>query len=133
MSRDIVARIVARARACVGARFRPQGRTIADGLDCVGLAGIAFAAKTPPRDYALRGDAAARVAAGAAAAGLRPVDPGKARAGDLLMVEAGPGQLHLLVLTDLGFVHADAGLRRVVETPGPPPWPVLAAWRDEER
>lgn len=123
--------IVARARGCVGARFRPQGRSVADGLDCIGLAGIAFAVKGLPRDYALRGGTADRVAAGAAAAGLRAIDPSEAGRGDLLMVAAGPGQFHLLVLTDGGFVHADAGLRRVVEAPGPPLWPVLAAWRKE--
>lgn len=125
-------KVVARARACVGARFRPQGRSISDGLDCIGLAGIAFAVETMPRDYALRGGTSARVAAGAVAAGLRPIDPLAAEAGDLLMVEAGPRQFHLLVRTDAGFIHADARLRRVVEVPGPPPWPVLGAWRDSE-
>jgi len=122
--------VVARARACVGARFRLQGRRAAEGLDCVGLAGAAFAIGGLPRDYPLRGNATARVRTLAEAAGLRAINPDEAAAGDLLMVEAGPEQLHLLVLTDGGFVHADAGLRRVVETPGRPSWPVLAAWRN---
>ena len=30
-----------------------------------------------------------------------------------------------------GFVHADAQLRRVVERPGEPPWPVIGIWRFE--
>ena len=28
-----------------------------------------------------------------------------------------------------GIIHADAMLRRVVERPGPVPWPVLGRWR----
>jgi murein DD-endopeptidase / murein LD-carboxypeptidase len=35
------------------------------------------------------------------------------------------------VLTDGGFVHADAGLRRVVETPGRPDATLIGAWREE--
>jgi len=27
------------------------------------------------------------------------------------------------------FVHADLGLRRVVERPLPPPWPIVGVWR----
>ena len=65
----------------------------------------------------------------AEAMGLQTVFPGEERAGDLLMVEAGPGQLHMIVMVPGGYVHADARLRRVVEAPGAPPWPVLAAWR----
>lgn len=33
--------VVARARAAIGARFRPRGRVPEAGLDCVGLAGWA--------------------------------------------------------------------------------------------
>ena len=50
-------------------------------------------------------------------------------AGDLLLLAPGPYQHHLAILTDRGFVHADAGLRRVVETPGWPAWPLVGAWR----
>ena len=54
-----------------------------------------------------------------------------AAAGDLLLCRSGPGQLHLAVGVDGGIVHADAGLRRVVERPGAVPWPVLGVWRWE--
>lgn len=124
--------IVARARACLGARFRPQGRSVVDGLDCIGLAGIALGIDGLPRDYVLRSAGGKRVRAFADAAGLRPIAADAAKAGDVLMVETGPGLIHLLVLTGAGFIHADAGLRRVVETPGRPRWPVLAAWRKIE-
>lgn len=117
--------IVARARACVGARFRPWGRDPALGLDCVGLAGVALGVAVP-RDYALRGGEVAAVTARIAAAGLARVD--EAGPGDLVLVGEGAGQLHLAVMTEAGFVHADARLGRVVETPGRPAG-VIGAWR----
>ncbi len=49
--------------------------------------------------------------------------------GDVVVARAGAGQVHLVVRTELGFVHADASLRRVVERPGGAPWPALEAWR----
>ena len=42
-------------------------------------------------------------------------------------------QLHLGILTRQGFVHADACLRRVVETPGAPSWPVAGIYRLRRR
>jgi hypothetical protein len=44
-------------------------------------------------------------------------------------MEPAAEQLHLAVLTDAGFVHAHAGLRRVVETAGMPEWPVIGIYR----
>lgn len=118
------------ARGCLGARFRPQGRDPAHGLDCVGLAGVAFRRAELPRDYALRGGDAARIAEALEAQGLRRIGLGEAREGDLLLVSSAPRQFHFAVLTETGFVHADARLRRVVETPGRPPWPAVGAWRE---
>jgi lipoprotein Spr len=127
--------IVARARALVGVRFRPQGRSAGLGLDCIGLA--AMATERPlagvPRDYRLRSSDAATLEAGLRSAGLVPVAPDEAAGGDLLVVQAGPAQLHVIVLTGAGFVHADAGLRRVVEVPGAVPWPALSGWRVPSR
>ncbi|HVQ09376.1 MAG TPA: peptidoglycan endopeptidase [Allosphingosinicella sp.] len=120
-------RVVANARALIGVEFRPQGRSPASGLDCIGLAAAAIGVRNPPRDYALRGGSAARLAAALAAAGLRAV--AAARPGDLLVLAPGPAQLHLGIVTEGGLVHADAGLRRVVERPGPAPWPILSIWR----
>lgn len=118
--------VVARARACLGVRFRAQGRDPAHGLDCVGLVGVALAVELPA-DAPLRCADAARVMRAAAALGLRRVDD--RRAGDVALFKSGPGQLHLGVLSEDGLIHADAVARRVVERPGPPPWPALAAWR----
>ena len=115
------------ALAAVGTRFRLHGRG-ADGLDCVGLVAVALRAGgyagVVPTGYSLRsGDWGVldRVL-------VRVVE---ARPGDVLLMAAGPGQLHLGIRTDAGFVHADAGLRRVVERPGMPPWPVIGTWRME--
>jgi hypothetical protein len=118
---------VERARGAIGARFRPHGRSVAHGLDCVGLAGVAYGID-PPRGYAMRSADAAGVATAVAAAGLRIA--ADRRAGDLVLFRAGPGQLHLGIASEDGLIHADASLRRVVERPGTPPWPELMRWRE---
>lgn len=126
--------VIASARRCVGARFRTQGRDRASGLDCAGVVAVAFDKELPPARYGLRGDHGRIIGMVAEAMGLWPVFAGEERRGDLLIVEAGPGQVHMLILTATGFIHADARLRKVVEVPGQSPWPVLAVWRgcDEE-
>ena len=117
--------VVARARDMVGVSFRLHGRD-ATGLDCVGLAAHALRLAAPS-GYPLRGGEPALMR-GRLDGLLHPV-AGPPAAGDLLLMRTGPGQLHLGVWTGAGLVHADAGLRRVVERPGAPPWPVLGCWR----
>ena len=109
----------------LGVRFRLHGRGM-DGVDCVGLAAVALGLGAVPTGYGLRGGRPDRVAA-LLDEWLRRV-AGRA-AGDLLLLLAGPGQLHLAIWTGDGLVHADAGLGRVVERPGEPPWPVIGTWR----
>ncbi len=120
--------VLARARMMIGARFRARGRT-REGIDCVGLAGWAYAVGVPD-SYAMRSGDRARVTEVVAALGLCPA--GDRRAGDLLLLASGPGQLHLGIDSGTGLVHADAMLRRVVERPDPLPWPVLGRWRKSE-
>lgn len=126
--------VAARARSLVGARFRPQGRDKETGLDCVGAAAAAagVAPERVRRDYALRGQTLAEIEHGLADLGCLPVPAEQGRAGDVAVCAAGPAQFHMLVLTEGGFVHADAGLRRVVERPLPIPWPVESLWRLSE-
>jgi len=116
------------ARGCVGARFRLHGRDVAGGLDCVGVVAVALRAAgyvgAVPGDYRLRTGVARFDFVGA---GMVAAD-GRAP-GDVIVARAGPGQAHLVVRTERGFVHADASLRRVVERPGGVPWPVISAWR----
>lgn len=123
--------IVGAARSAIGARFRLHGRDPALGLDCVGLAAFAYRAAglhpDIPVGYALRGGIAEQMAATLTAIGLEPVDD--AAPGDLLLCASGPGQWHLAIDSGAGVIHADAMLRRVVERPGPVPWPVIGRWR----
>jgi len=120
------------ARALVGARFRLGGRAPDTGLDCVGVAAIALAAAgvrvVPPRGYALRGGDPTHATAVLDGLLMRAAYE---RPGDVVLMRPGPGQLHLGVRTPGGMVHADAGLGRVVERPGAPPWAVLGVWRTE--
>nr|WP_217352712.1 peptidoglycan endopeptidase [Sphingomonas sp. ID1715] len=112
--------------ALVGSRFRLHGRAPESGLDCVGV--VALATRVPaPSGYALRGGDSGRVDAALLGAGWKRV--GDAEAGDVLVMRPGPGQLHLGIKTAAGMVHADAGLRRVVERPGAIEWEVVSIWR----
>ncbi len=124
-------RIVAAARDLVGVRFRLQGRSRASGVDCVGLAALALAEAgheaAVPRGYGLRSGDEALARGWLAEAGLVAVE--RSQPGDLILVRPGPLQLHLMILVPGGHVHAHAGLGRVVETPGPSPWPVIGHWR----
>jgi len=123
--------IVAAGRALIGVRFRPQGRSIEHGLDCIGV--TMMATGTDParvrRDYYLRGSDPETVNENFDACGFLRLAPGEVEPGDLLVTRTGPAQLHIVLLTEEGYLHADAGLRRVVEVPGPVPWPILSAWR----
>ena len=122
-----------RAQALVGTPFRAQGRGVA-GLDCVGL--VLEACGLPPDlvrdDYRLRGDHLGEIV-GALGERFRKVNLARRRVGDLLLMAVGEQQLHLGVLTARGFVHADARLAQVVETPGMPRWPLLAIYRRRSR
>jgi hypothetical protein len=119
----------ARARALVGTRFRPQGRD-ERGLDCVGLAIETYEipAESVRRDYQLRGNHRAEIERGLKRY-FRRVSKRDARCGDVMLLQVASEQLHLAVRTDVGFVHAHAGLRRVVETPGEPEWPLMGVYR----
>lgn len=128
--------IVAAARACIGTRFRPQGRTPGLALDCVGVALVAaraagVAVDVPP--YGLGGDGEPGFDTLPAAAGFVPLDPAGVAPGDLLVLAPSPGRRHLAIVTPAGIVHAHAGIGRVVEAPADPTWPTVAAWRCPER
>ena len=116
-----------RARALVGTRFRPQGRDT-QGLDCIGvvIATFGIPADDVPRDYRLSGGRSEKLIERLGKT-LRKVR--KLKMGDVMLMELSAEQLHLGVRTEAGFVHAHAGLRRVVETPGMPEWPVIGIYR----
>lgn len=125
--------LAAAAQALVGTRFRLNGRDPGTGLDCLGVLACALAAIGRPAPlpcgYSLRcrGDMdAQRIAT---SAGLQtahsPVEPG-----DVLLVRCSPVQLHVLVAVERErFVHAHAGLRRVLVGALDPAWREAARWR----
>lgn len=122
--------VVARARALVGSRFRRQGRDPVTGLDCVGLVLCAFEipANDVRRNYRLRGPHQAELERQLATR-FRRVNPEARRAGDVLLCAVLPDVMHLAIQCAGSFVHADSRVRKIVETPGAPPWPVVAAFR----
>ncbi|KPL68941.1 hypothetical protein SZ64_13025 [Erythrobacter sp. SG61-1L] len=125
---------LARAAAgLAGVPFRLHGRDPASGLDCVGLVHAALAAigrEAPaPCHYGLRNRDIAHALSFLTRAGFAETTTSPLP-GDLLLTQPGPLQHHLLIHGEGGAaIHAHAGLRRVVITPPPLPWPVLRRWR----
>ena len=125
--------LAAAAEALAGTRFRLHGRDPATGLDCVGVLAAALAAigrgAPLPTGYRLRARAIPDLADAAQACGLVPARGGP-RPGDVLLARTGPCQFHLAIAAAGDrFVHAHAGLRRVVVAAGPLPWPLAGHWR----
>jgi murein DD-endopeptidase / murein LD-carboxypeptidase len=122
----------ARARALVGTLFRLHGRDPETGLDCVGLIARAIEREAlAPMGYSMRGGSEAGWVAmlnGVMTRRRTGQEPG-----DIVFFKAGPAQFHLGLWTGNSLIHADASLRRVVETPGPPRWPVIGAWGKVKR
>lgn len=126
---------LARAAASfTGVPFRLYGRS-REGVDCVGLllCSLAQCGRTPPapRGYGLRNLHPDRHFSCLAEAGFAPLPAGVDRSpGDVLVVTPGPAQQHLLIALDAeSYIHAHAGLRRVVVSPGPVMWQLLHCWR----
>lgn len=120
---------VARARALVGCAFRPQGRNPALGLDCVGLTLQVYAMEGEfRRDYRLRGDHRRELDL-ALHAFFRRISRPRCRAGDLCLWAVAPDQFHLGVQATGSFIHSDAALGRVVETPGAASWRLIRVYR----
>ncbi|MEM8917668.1 MAG: peptidoglycan endopeptidase [Pseudomonadota bacterium] len=134
------AQIIARtALALVGTPFRLHGRDPNHGLDCIGLCALCVKAagrnSDIPNGYALRGGDAEKIRHCIRHLGFRDIahfsDGPDApwNAGDIVLTRPAPLQLHLLVHTELGMVHAHAGLRRVVCTPGRLEGRILSTFR----
>lgn len=125
---------VARARLLIGTRFIAQGRDPGIGLDCVGLALLAFGIdqRAVRDDYQLSGPHREAILA-FAKKDFRRVSRRQVRIGDLLLLKPAATQWHLGLWTGSGVIHADAASRRVVERPGAPAWPLAAALRKRTR
>lgn len=128
------ANIAARAIAQLGTPFRFRGRTPGVGLDCVGLAlsTLDLPADAEPQRirYAMRGNYQSIVERLFAQLPFRRLEEHEMESdGDILLVCAGPSQLHLMIAVQGGWVHAHAGLQQVVFTPTWPNWPIIHRWR----
>lgn len=120
--------LAAAATGLIGVRFRLHGRDPATGLDCVGLVAEAMRragfAPVAPSGYSLRSASADRLMPFARLSGLHAARDRP----DIVLVRVNPVQQHLLIATQDGFVHAHAGLGKIVFMPTPCPWPVLRGW-----
>lgn len=117
----------------VGIPFLLHGRDPRIGLDCVGLvyASLVRLGKypQPPEGYRLRNTDPSIWYDFAAKSGLHPAF-GPVQIGDVILVDTGPGQQHLVIAGRAGTgVHAHAGLRRVVCQPLVFPEFPRAHWR----
>ena len=129
----LAARFAHHAEQLEGTHFRLHGRNPDTGLDCIGLAscalGRAGVKSDAPSGYLLRNSDISPHLEKVFDAGFVPAAGGSLR-GDMLLVRPGPSQQHLLIaLGKNRFVHAHAGLRRVVIQTSLCGWPVLHHWR----
>jgi cell wall-associated NlpC family hydrolase len=135
MSADLGEAFAAAAAGLAGTPYRLHGCDPASGLDCVGLAAAALdrcgLAVSVPRGYRLRAVSLGPLLGFADANGFTCIAAFVPRLpGDLLLVRPSPLQAHLVVARGArGFVHAHAGLRRVVCEAGEVRWPVTLRWR----
>jgi cell wall-associated NlpC family hydrolase len=116
------------ARSLLGTQFRLHGRDPASGLDCVGLIALvhnrlAFA----PTGYALRNSCGDQWQALLDAAFTRRWS-NVPQPGDVIVTAPAPNQQHLGIWTGASLIHAHAGLRKVVETPGAVDAPIIGIW-----
>ncbi|MEP1423171.1 MAG: NlpC/P60 family protein [Erythrobacter sp.] len=106
------------ASLLIGTRFQLHGRDPKVGLDCIGLVACSLKAvgRLPdvPQGYRLRNIDHSRWIACAGRSGLVPVDD-QIAIGDIVLVQPGPGQYHLVIVeSTTSMIHAHAGLRKVV-------------------
>lgn len=113
--------LAAAAQSLVGTPFRLHGRDPQSGLDCIGLFGAAMACAgfpvTLPNGYPLRTLAPEAWLPAPESCGFATAE-GVTKPGDVLLMRLGAAQVHLAIVAAQGWVHAHAGLRRVVC--GPP-------------
>jgi cell wall-associated NlpC family hydrolase len=121
--------IAARALQQIGTPFRLFGRTPEVALDCVGLVSLATGISDDWR-YALKGDYRQMVSCALEQNGICECTAVAApENGDIALVQCASRQQHLMIRANDGWVHAHAGLGRVVHTPGNSPWPIVTLWR----
>ena len=106
------------ARACLGTRFRHQGRLAGIGLDCVGLiVHVARALGLGDYDYTDYGRLphAGMLERHLALAGLNPIAASAARPADVLLFCFDAEPQHVALMSEHGMIHAYLLARSVVE------------------
>ncbi len=126
-------RLAREAEQLVGTPFRLHGRDPETGLDCIGLLAAAMARAgrtiTVPTGYPLRLRQLDRWLPDPASCGLR-LARGRFAPGDVLLLQPGPAQFHLAIADrKLGWIHAHAGLRKVVRDAALPGGTIIHHWR----
>lgn len=121
------------AEQLVGRPFRLHGRDPRTGLDCIGVfavaMGLAGSRVIVPTGYTLRISDLSRWLPDPAACGLSPAAL-PFQPGDVVLLQPGPGQVHLAIAaTDLAWIHAHAGQRRVVRDAALPAGALIHHWR----
>lgn len=108
------------AESLIGAPFRLHGRDPRTGIDCIGLFTAALErigrSHTLPSGYTLRLRGIEAWLPEPASCGCEPAsDP--VRPGDVVLSHLIPAQFHLAIAaTDGGWIHAHAGIGRVVHS-----------------
>lgn len=121
------------AHSLLGASFRLGGSDPQTGVDCIGLVVAALRKMgrevSPIPAHSLRNTSINRFLALASQAGLQKVH-GPILTGDIIMLRPSATQHHLAIQADAhSVIHAHAGLRRIVLSPAPLPWPKIGQWR----
>ena len=135
--------IAAEALRLQGTPFRLHGRSEVHGLDCIGLAAQCLAKAgircDVPTGYSIRGGSVGQISAAFRMTGFKALAANNEPLADGDIVVAAPDlvQLHLLIRASVtpaesGFIHAHAGLGRVVFAPDPCPWPIETIFRYQE-
>jgi murein DD-endopeptidase / murein LD-carboxypeptidase len=123
-------RIAERAISQIDTPFRHYGRTPHVALDCVGLTLFAIGSDDCKWQYSLKGDYVTTISAHLENSGFVRCDAMRARLpGEIALARCAPRNQHLMIRSHDGWVHAHAGLGRVVHMPGDSPWPLIAHWR----
>jgi murein DD-endopeptidase / murein LD-carboxypeptidase len=123
------AEIAQRALAELGTPFRLRGRISGVALDCVGLVAVALRESDAPDRYTLKGNYSNIINSYMVQKRLNSVAVNTAADGDIAQVSCYANQQHLMIRANDGWVHAHAGLGRVVHMPGASPWPITTVWR----
>lgn len=121
------------AAELVGTPFRLHGRDARHGLDCIGVLSASLAScgaqAQLPNGYRMRMTAPDSLLPHPEQLGFVLATP-PFHAGDVVMQRTGPAQYHIAIkVGGEHWVHAHAGLRRVVLSPSLGEQPIVHHWR----